>query len=532
MTGFARPRKKTLAIAAAAVVGLSLAGGGAYAAFSPRNTDDVVVASDVIDIAKGDVEEKVLADGEVAANKYTSLTTSLLGPVKDLKVQLGDHVNGEQLLAVMDTVAIERQIELEQASKAAAATANQNQLESAQQQYSQLREQYQQGATPEINAAVAAERQAASSLESAETAFQHRQTDTVAGTDPALREQHLTLQAARDEQRDAALNLVRVNADTIYGVVMTEAGQPGMLADAVATQDRVNRADRDLAEKQKAYEQRLLEVDRELAELQTKVRDASAAHSEAVVAVESARLAALHAIDTQRLAVEQAQETAATGTLASDVTTKHLSLDIAQAEVRSPHGGIITELAATVGAPVEGVLMTVADDSTLKVTTTVKESEVGKIKPGAEVTFTTPAAKDKTYQGTVTHVAPVAQKNETPAESGKAKREFPVEIKVTGEKEGLHLGASTKINIVTKKEIGALTVPREAVLKSPEGHHVIILVPEGEKHRVKKIPVGVGVQTEFDVAITSLDLKAGDKVVSDPGKYAEDVDKLVRIREQ
>lgn len=530
MAGQPKLGKKRIAITAASLVGLTLVGGGAYAVLSQGGVDDVVTAAEVVELSQRDIEEKVLADGEIAAGKYTSLTTSLTGPVKDLKVQLGDHVDGNQLLAVMDTTAIERQLELEQANRKATATANQNQLQSAQQQYNQMRDQFQQGTNQEINAATAAERQAVAALEAADTAYRNKRDDTAAGIDPALIEQERAVQAARDEQRAAALNLLRVNLGNAFSVIMDEAGQPGMLSDAVETEDRLRRAERDLAQKQQDFERSLVQVDRELAQLQTEVRDANATHSEAVLASESARLAALQAIDTQRLAVEQAQQVVATGTLASDVTAKHLSMDVSQAEVRSPHGGIVTELSANVGAPAAGVLVTVADDSTLKITTSVKESEVGKIRPGAEVTFTTPANKDKTYHGQVVHVAPVAKKKGD-AEPGKAKPEFPVEITVTGEREGLHLGASTKVNIVTRKETSALAVPREAVLKSPEGFHVIVLEPEGDKFRVKKVKVDVNAQTEFDAAVSSLDLQTGDKIVRDPGKYAEDVDKLVQVRE-
>lgn len=520
--------KRTMIISAASVAGLLVVGGGSYAALAPRDDAQILAVSEVTALQVRDVEEKIHAAGEIDANRSTSLTSTLTGPVQDLKVRLGDHVVRDQVLAYMDTSAIERQLELEQAQRAAASVTSGNQLAASQQQYDQLRQQYDQGANPEITAAETAKREAQSQLHAAQTAFENKRKDTASGVDPELQTQHTALAAARDEQRDAVLNLARVNVASLFGVVVNDANDPGMIFDSVGTQDRVDRADRDLAEKQRAYDYSLVQVDRELADLQAKVRDANEAYTDAVVASESARLSAIHKIDAQRLAVEHAQAAADTGTAASDVTVKHLTMDVAKAEVRSPHGGVVTELNAKVGAPSEGVLMTVADDSSLKVMTQVAEAEVGKVHPGTEVTFTTPAVKDKKFTGTVVHVAPVAK---TKDDQGKSKREFPVEVKVTGSTEGLRLGTSAKVELIVDKQASALAVPREAVHKSPEGLFVIALRPEGEKFRVTKVPVQVGAQTEFDAAITSADLHEGDKIVREPGKYAGSVDTLVRVKD-
>ncbi|MEJ5997175.1 HlyD family efflux transporter periplasmic adaptor subunit [Corynebacterium sp. H130] len=528
MTPLSRPKKRTAIIAGATAAALVTAGGGAYAMFGSGGKDDIVMASDTVQIEQRDVEEKVHASGDLVAHRSTSITSRLTGPVKNLKVKLGDHVQAEQLLAEMDTTGLQRQLELELANREATATANSNALQAEQQAYDQLRQQYDQGATPEITAAITAQRQAESALHTATQAFENKRKDSVAGTDPALREQYKALQTARDEQHDAALNLAKVNAATLFGVVVSDVTGPDGLFDAVATQDRLNRADRDLAEKQRDYEQSLVEVDRELAELQTKVRDAEAAHSDAVIGTESARLIALHNIDKQRGAVERAQATVNTGTAASDLTAQHLSVDLSQAEIRSPHGGVVTELTAKEGAPSEGVLMTVADDSRLLITTKIKEADRGKIKPGTEVSFTTPSDKDKTFKGRVSHVAAVATNQAE--EGGKSKREFPVEITVEGDTEGLNIGATAKIEFLVNKEASALAVPRESVLKSPEGYAVIALVPDGDKHRVTKISVTVKAQNDFDAAIAALDVEEGTKIMTDPTKHVDDVDKLVRVK--
>lgn len=527
MTPLPRPNKRTAVVAIAATIGLAVTGGGAYAFFASGDDTEVVAASDIVQVAQRDIEEKVHASGDVGAHRSTSITSRLTGPVKEVKVKLGDHVQAEQLLALMDTTSLQRQLELEQANLAATDTTNRNALQAEQKQYEQLRTQYEQGANPEVAAADAAERQARSALEEATRTFENKRRDFAIGSDPTLREQHLALQAARDEQRDAALNLGRVNAANLYGIVVNDITSPDGIFDAVDTQNRLDRADRDLAEKQRDYEHTLVQVDRELAELQTKVRDAEAAYSEAAVSAEAARLLALHNIDKQRTAVESAQATVATGSAASVLTSEHLSVDISQAEIRSPHGGIITELSAQPGAPSEGVLMTVADDSRFLLKTKIKEADLAKVKPGTEVTFTTPSNKERKYKGKVAHVAAVA--HTAGADPAKTKREFPVEIAVDGDTEGLSIGGTAKIEFLVNKQVGALTVPREAVLKTDDELSIIVLREEGEKYRMVKVPVTVTAQNEFDAAIESLDINAGDRVATDPMRFTDGVDKLVRI---
>lgn len=520
-------QKRTAAIAAASLIGLAAIGGGAYAYLAPNDDTPYLAAADVREIKKQDIVEKVHAEGGIEAVRSTSITSSLTGPVKDLKVRLGDRVEGDQLLAEMDTTAIQRQIEVSQANRVAQDTANNSQLLAAQQQYQNLYDQYSQGLNPGVNAAEAAEREAASALEATQRAFDAKRRDADVGADTLITQQQKALNAARDEERDAALNLIRVYASAYYNSEVQEQPlTPDTVADSVQAKERFDRSQRDLADQERDFEQTLVGIDRELANLAAQVRDANAAHSEAAVSVESARVAALNEIDAQRIAVDQAQAAVNTGSLASSVSEHHLTLDISNAEVRSPHGGIITELNAKVGVPSEGVLMTVADNSALKITTLVKESDVAKIKPGDTVTFTTPGTKDKKYTGSVVHVASAAKVD---PQGASKKVEFPVEIAVAGDTEGLRIGATSKVEIVTNKQAGALTVPRESVLKDGERYAVIALVEKDGEYVVKKIPVEVKAQTEFDAAISSPELRAGTKVAADPGKYVGDVDKHVQV---
>lgn len=525
--------KKTVVIAAAAGLGLAATGTGAYALLAPKDSTPVIAAADVRPIQVHDLEEKVQTNGDINPHRKTALSAPLAGPVKDLKVRAGDHVAADQIVAVMDTTAVQRQLELDSANKAAAAAAAESQLATAQHQYGQLQEQYQQQLSPEINSAVSAEQEAKAQLDAVARKFAHKQQDSAAHQDPALQEQEAALRAARDEQRDAGLNLARANAMTIYGVIMNESGTPDQPMDILGAEDRMRRAERELAKKQQAYQHSLVGVDRELAELQAQVADAHRAHAQAATAVESAKLATLHEMDSQRVAMEQAQQENAAAALPGEVSARHAGEDLAKAELRSPHSGVVTDVKAVTGAPAEGALLTIADDSKLIVKALVKEADIDRVQVGAEARFTTPATKDKQFSGRVVSVSPVAQ---TPpkvegmeAQSANKKIEFPVEIAVTGDTKGLRLGGTAKADIVVKAQPHALVVPRSAVLKTGEGFHVVVLRKEDNTYRVVKTPVTVEAQSDFDAAISSVDLAEGDKVLSDPRKHEDKVGQVVRL---
>ncbi|AKK02757.1 efflux RND transporter periplasmic adaptor subunit [Corynebacterium epidermidicanis] len=540
--------RRTAAVSAGVVAALVVAGGGAYAALSPKNSHPVIQTADTAVVAVRDVEEKIQTTGQVNPKKKTAVTASISSPVTALKVAVGDRVNPDQILAELDTTALQRSIELEAATKASAQATSSGQVATARQQYQHSQQMYSQGLSPEINNAVAAQAQAEAAVAAAERDFANKQNKRAEATTPTLVEQQHAVTAARDEQRDAAVALARANAAALYSVVMAEAATPDHPLDINSAEERLARADRGLADTQQSYQRALGDVDAELAESQIKVAEAHRQASEAALAVESARLSTLHDLDTQRVAMEEAENTANAAGLTNDVTARHAQQDLGKAQVRSPHGGVVTELAAVEGAPSEGPLMTVADDSQLIVRALVKEADVARIKAGDSVRFSTPATKDKKFTGTVVKVSPAAAGasgftgagaaaagagSGTPAgtSDGNQKVEFPVEIAVTGDRDGLMLGSTAKADIVVKQQSHALVVPREAVVDSGSGYEVTVLEPDGENFRVTKLPVTVVAQTDFDAAVAATELEEGTRVLTDPRKYEDKVGQVVSMQD-
>lgn len=199
-----------------------------------------------------------------------------------------------------------------------------------------------------------------------------------------------------------------------------------------------------------------------------------------------------------------------------------------EATITAPWAGVISEVRGEVGMPSEGPVATLVDDGSLKITGAVRESDIDKVKKDAEVTFTTPATGEREYTGKVSAVSPVAGKDAPeqqvmnsfgisggtaqPSTRDNSRVTFPIEITVTGEKDGLRVGSSARADIIIELEPDALTVPLEAVVDNT------ILAIDGEGV-LRERKVTTGQSNDFDVAISGSDIKEGDEVVVRPGLY-------------
>ena len=156
----------------------------------------------------------------------------------------------------------------------------------------------------------------------------------------------------------------------------------------------------------------------------------------------------------------------------------------------------------------------------LLVKATVKEADIADIKVGDHVTFTSPSQPHKDFAGTVTFISPVAAAPAAPADaassgaaaagsgSGSAKAEFPIEVRVDGNREGLRLGSTAKVKITTHEDKGALTVPLSALI---DGDKAVLVV--SDSGTIERRDVKLGTRTDFEAAVTE-GLRRGDRVLT------------------
>ena len=554
-----------------------------------RGSATVIPTSDYQVLKPKEFSSRVAVNGSVAPVKTANLYTHLTGPVSALDVRVGDHVNQDQLVAQIDVSNNQRELNKQLAEQNSGAVNTRNQIEQAQNQYNQYKDALDQGLNSQINQAEAALRNADGQFNDAVINFQIKDHDRATGRDPMIRDQANAVNAARTQALTASINAVRAGVDLLYaagngaaagggaggaggqaggangdqGQGQQGGGIAGLPGQGIANgilngADAINNLDsanRQLREAEATYLDNLAKVDQEVAAAQRNVAGTLAAKREAATGLESAKLAADQQLSTYNQGVQQAIRAAEAGQLVSEQANSQLRYDISSSEIRAPFSGVVTNVAAEQGKAANGALLAVGDDSKLLVRADVKEVDVSKITPGLPVTFTTVGTGAKEFHGRVTSVSSVSGSSQEPSGgaqgggggasaaagaggaggggasgSGTQKVTFPIEIEVTGERQGLLIGGTAKAQVITEKKANVLTVPRDAVFTNDKGEQCVLVVSEDSGLKVvAERKVKVGSANDVDTIISGGDLKSGDTVLSNPDSYRSLVGQQVKL---
>jgi len=555
-----------------------------------RGSATVIPTSDYQVLKPKEFSSRVAVNGSVAPVKTANLYTHLTGPVSALDVRVGDHVNQDQLVAQIDVSSNQRELNKQLAEQNSGAVNTRNQIEQAQNQYNQYKDALDQGLNSQINQAEAALRNADGQFNDAVINFQIKDHDRATGRDPMIRDQANAVNAARTQALTASINAVRAGVDLLYaagngaaaagggaggaggqaggangdqGQGQQGGGIAGLPGQGIANgilngADAINNLDsanRQLREAEATYLDNLAKVDQEVAAAQRNVAGTFAAKREAATGLESAKLAADQQLSTYNQGVQQAIRAAEAGQLVSEQANSQLRYDISSSEIRAPFSGVVTNVAAEQGKAANGALLAVGDDSKLLVRADVKEVDVSKITPGLPVTFTTVGTGSKEFHGRVTSVSSVSGSSQEPSGgaqgggggasaaagaggaggggasgSGTQKVTFPIEIEVTGERQGLLIGGTAKAQVITEKKANVLTVPRDAVFTNDKGEQCVLVVAEDSGLKVvAERKVKVGSANDVDTIISGGDLKSGDTVLSNPDSYRSLVGQQVKL---
>jgi len=237
-------------------------------------------------------------------------------------------------------------------------------------------------------------------------------------------------------------------------------------------------------------------------------------------------------------------------TALSDVKAKKVALQTATVaynaasdqlrytHIVSPMDGTVTERGIQPGETVvpgvqatfEGkALLTVSDLSTLIIKADLNQIDVAKVKLGQAVKVTFDALPDRTYDATITKIAPASvapdTKSGTQSTSG-AVDVFPVEATLTKADTAIKPGMTADVRIHIEKKDNVIALPIEAVVKENGKQFVTKVIPaEKGKQRTEKSEVKVGARNDRQIQILS-GLAEGDKVLIKPASAAENEYKM------
>lgn len=188
--------------------------------------------------------------------------------------------------------------------------------------------------------------------------------------------------------------------------------------------------------------------------------------------------------------------------------------------IRAPANGTVLSRAVNPGDPVVPLtsfqpgteLATIAEMGDLVFKGTVDEIDVGKMAVGLLTRIKVGALPSDVVTGSVTRIAPQAQKRE-------GATLFDVEISLDpGQKVTLRAGYSANADVVIREKRDVLVIPERLVTYGEGGKKTTVEVPGGSPGEEPKVTdVTLGLSDGLNVEVLS-GLKAGDKVVQRPPK--------------
>lgn len=369
-------------------------------------------------------------------------------------------------------------------------------------------------------------------MKKAQAAFNAAQTEydqIEAEWQPAY-EKYIAAQTAKNEavaaQESAATAASSVESSAYSGVASAQTGVASAEAQLDAAKDA--RSGSTLTQLEQGIDSARRSVDS--AELQEDIAKAqqSAAQQSADTAKQQ-QAATENAIQQQLDTLKDnliGSQIAAQSTKSQEIAIQSLQDTLADATITAPVSGVVTAVYAEEGQPGNGLLFVIEDTDALKITTNIREYDVGNIEVGMPVVIRSDATGDKEISGTVTYIAPAANKTENgnTLTADDSTVEFEAEVQVDDADSGLRIGMNTRLTVLLEERSDVYGVPYDSVVEKADGSEVVYAVePSSEKegsYVVTEVPVTTGLETDFYIEVSGDGITDGLSIVSDPQSVA------------
>lgn len=459
---------------AAGIVLLLALGFGSWALFSAQRSGPAISSAELTVLVKEDLTNSVRVTGTVQPHQVRSISTSLTGKVQSIDVEAGDRVEEGQLIAVIDTQALERDLENARVEQGSSVANSESQVSTATTQLENFRKGLREGTNPEIVAAEASLRQAIS-------------------------------------QRDLAISDYNAKATAYNNASAEERQANNMDAETKAAKSTMDLAISAVKDAETGVQTAKDNAAAQLVTLENAVKEATNSASTARTASDKTLGALQSDIDSGRITAPMTGVVMSVGVKAGSQPTGAIVTigDDSKLTITT------TVRAADVSKISEGNQVVFTSDATGSQEFTGLVTHVSRI---AQVQASTGA------EG----AGPVAMGG-----GSQAQAEFTVQIEVTGKQEGLYIGSNVKADIITEKQENTLVVPQDAVYESMDGSQVVLVLTnmDGQRATLEERRVETGMSTDASIAITGGELSEGDVVISFPGAYMGMVGQEIEVQD-
>ncbi len=449
-----------------------------------------------------DMSDYVTTEGVVVSKNIDVVTTTLPYPIKTVEVELGDSVKKGDVLCEIDTTEIDKNI-----SKLEEQASDSDRLQAKQLEMSN---HALQNAGRSQNAAIAS---AAKAVENARRAY----TNAAKGRDALESVYELALEEYKKQEELYKTLNAELEAEGVTEATLTDA----IKTDRTALEVEVMKAKEDLEELGNTvaeYASDIAAIDQMKAAYDTAVDNYNELLASSGEGLQNAR----DQLELQKIQAGGYSEMAAM--LAAAYEERSNSVIIAEQD------GLVTDIKAIEGMPVQGNIMQIEDDKNLRVEVSIKEMDILKIQEGQEVKIFSDTIDSIGAKGVVSKVYRFKANEE--AASGGAGRYAAVAdatgavgyravIDVT-ENNGLMLGMTAKVEIVVDEIGDRLSVPYTSVIDEGSQKYVYVAKPAAEpgSYTVVKTPVEIGENGVYYTEIVS-GLEQRDIVITYPEEVIE-----------
>ena len=432
------------------------------------SADNYITQTETIEIKKRDLLNSINVSGKVTGSDVIKITSTLNSRVKTLNVQLGDYVNEGDVLCIFDSSDFQREYD-----SLVASTNNSG-------------EQSQH--THEVN----------------QRALENAQQDKIVSLEQAQRNID---KALRDQENAYNKYNSTVEKYNDYAAKKDSAYQEMITAQNDGDEEKYQRLNQQYQE----YAQQVQTLDSELNSLGSQlttyddaVQSAYDAYTNAERTADNAIRSAQDAIDSERF----------TDTSSTQLQLDNLQEKINKCTVTAPQSGIITALNISEGSiPNTDSIISIENDSSLKITVSIKESDILNVTEGMKAIIKTSATGEKSYSGSVLRVEKVISTGNSSSDEG-----YSTEIMIDNKDSDLYIGMNAKVQIILEEKSDVLAVPYDSILQNDEDDFYIMIAEtnDGVNYSARSVVIEKGLETDYYVEIISSEISEGDILIASP----------------
>ena len=503
-------KKKTkiqlIVVLTAIVLGL-----GSLAAYRIFATEPLPVISHTV-LSPGTLTDSISIRGVVQSVSRRNVHSTLNFIVQSVFAELGDTVQEGDVLAVLDTADLELNIRQQRAELDAMDENNQITLDNSLRMYNEARTNINTGQNAQILNAESAYRNAATNLEIARNNLEEALADYLNPINSQLLQAQSALTLAQTDLENAART--HENNRILFG-----AG--GISRNAFDNSETaLTNAQNRFEDASAALENARTGMRRALDNAQNQLTTAQLNYDNAAIALNSARNAANQELTRLSSNVEASQ--IAVNNEARLIAIERLERQLADSVITAPMSGTVTAVFAIEGAMGSGLLFVIEDTENLKITTRIREYDAVNVRPGMAVEIRTDSTGSAVFEGEISSISPTAIRNAAGDVANLNDVEFGAEINVISTDTPLLIGMNTRLNVVLEQREDVLFVPFDAVGFDIFGNTFVFVADiSGGRAFARRVPVELGLETDFFVEVISPELAPGMVVLNNANAVRE-----------